>query len=43
MGSELDRAVHSMLHKNVAPSVYRKDEANRLMSEGITFLFSIFK
>lgn len=33
MGSELHRAVSSMVEMKVVPSVYRKDEANRLMSE----------
>lgn len=34
MGSELHRTVSSMIEMKVVPSVYRKNEANRLMSEG---------
>lgn len=41
MGSELDRAVSSMLVTKTVPSVYRKDEANRLMVEGILLLLNI--
>jgi len=37
MGSELDRAVSSMVEMKVVPSVYRKGEANRLMSEGMIY------
>lgn len=34
IGSELNRAISSIIDNKVAPSVYRKNEANRLMAEG---------
>lgn len=34
MGSEKDRALDSILDKGIAPSVYIRNEANRIMVEG---------
>lgn len=33
-GSEKERSLDAMLNRHIAPSVYRRNEANRLMVEG---------
>lgn len=47
IGSEKERTLNAMLTCHVAPSVYRRNEANRLMVEGIFFflllIFSLVK
>lgn len=34
MGSEKERALDSVINKGIAPSVYIRNEANRIMVEG---------
>jgi len=33
-GSEKERSLDAMLNRHIAPSVYRRNEANRLMIDG---------
>lgn len=39
IGSEKERLLDAMVNQHIAPSVYRRNEANRLMTEGETIYF----